>query len=160
MFGQLSVYENLERGGITVGMKPTHERSPEACGASSFEKIMKDEDDVVRCELGIAETAVRFVTGAIVDLMDRHAEEDEVAQDILRLIPGRERIELTTKVGGTHPLRGVYTVWAELPEAGRYGVTIRPRHWWHGRYTTIITAASTTELLAKMARHFSLELRS
>jgi branched-chain amino acid transport system ATP-binding protein len=29
MFGQLSVYENLELGGITLGMKTTHERIPE-----------------------------------------------------------------------------------------------------------------------------------
>jgi branched-chain amino acid transport system ATP-binding protein len=29
LFGQLSVYENLELGGITLGMKTTHERIPE-----------------------------------------------------------------------------------------------------------------------------------
>ena len=29
LFGQLSVYENLELGGITIGMKTTHERIPE-----------------------------------------------------------------------------------------------------------------------------------
>ena len=29
LFGQLSVYENLELGGITIGMKATHERIPE-----------------------------------------------------------------------------------------------------------------------------------
>jgi branched-chain amino acid transport system ATP-binding protein len=29
LFGQLSVYENLELGGITIGMKKTHERIPE-----------------------------------------------------------------------------------------------------------------------------------
>lgn len=29
LFGQLSVYENLELGGITLGMKATHERIPE-----------------------------------------------------------------------------------------------------------------------------------
>ena len=29
LFGQLSVYENLELGGITLGMKTTHERMPE-----------------------------------------------------------------------------------------------------------------------------------
>ena len=28
LFGQLSVYENLELGGITIGMKTTHERIP------------------------------------------------------------------------------------------------------------------------------------
>jgi branched-chain amino acid transport system ATP-binding protein len=29
LFGQLTVYENLELGGITIGMKATHERIPE-----------------------------------------------------------------------------------------------------------------------------------
>jgi branched-chain amino acid transport system ATP-binding protein len=29
LFGQLSVYENLELGGITIGMQTTHERIPE-----------------------------------------------------------------------------------------------------------------------------------
>jgi len=29
LFGQLSAYENLELGGITIGMKTTHERIPE-----------------------------------------------------------------------------------------------------------------------------------
>jgi branched-chain amino acid transport system ATP-binding protein len=29
LFGQLTVYENLELGGITLGMKTTHERIPE-----------------------------------------------------------------------------------------------------------------------------------
>lgn len=29
LFGQLSVYQNLELGGITLGMKTTHERIPE-----------------------------------------------------------------------------------------------------------------------------------
>ena len=29
LFGQLSVFENLELGGITIGMKTTHERIPE-----------------------------------------------------------------------------------------------------------------------------------
>jgi branched-chain amino acid transport system ATP-binding protein len=29
LFGQLTVYENLELGGITIGMKTTHERIPE-----------------------------------------------------------------------------------------------------------------------------------
>jgi len=29
LFGQLSVFENLELGGITLGMKTTHERIPE-----------------------------------------------------------------------------------------------------------------------------------
>ena len=29
LFGQLSVYENLELGGITIGMKTTHKRIPE-----------------------------------------------------------------------------------------------------------------------------------
>ena len=29
LFGQLSAYENLELGGITLGMKTTHERIPE-----------------------------------------------------------------------------------------------------------------------------------
>ena len=29
LFGQLSVFENLELGGITIGMKATHERIPE-----------------------------------------------------------------------------------------------------------------------------------
>ena len=29
LFGQLSVHENLELGGITLGMKTTHERMPE-----------------------------------------------------------------------------------------------------------------------------------
>jgi branched-chain amino acid transport system ATP-binding protein len=32
LFGQLSVYENLELGGITLGMKTTHERIPEVLG--------------------------------------------------------------------------------------------------------------------------------
>ena len=32
LFGQLSVYENLELGGITIGMKATHERIPEVLG--------------------------------------------------------------------------------------------------------------------------------
>ena len=29
LFGQLTAYENLELGGITLGMKTTHERIPE-----------------------------------------------------------------------------------------------------------------------------------
>jgi branched-chain amino acid transport system ATP-binding protein len=29
LFGQLTVYQNLELGGITLGMKTTHERIPE-----------------------------------------------------------------------------------------------------------------------------------
>jgi len=46
LFGQLSVYENLELGGITLGMKTTHERIPEVLdffpareGAFAFARI-------------------------------------------------------------------------------------------------------------------------
>lgn len=131
-------------------------RAPESRGAELFEVMAHTKRRLVDERIKVASEAIRLLTGAITSFADREDHKAKVIQDQRPTVNhARERVEMTTKVKSWKFVHGKYTVWSELGEEARCGVIIKRR--WNDR--TQMTAGDFTELLEKLAWHFSLAER-
>jgi hypothetical protein len=134
------------------------ERSPEARGASLFKEIFSEQDADLARRVRQADDAVRLVSGALTYMVDRKDTKASVRQEGPRVNTVRERVEMVSHIKTkTPPLRGTFTVWAEVCDGddAMIGVTIT-RRW---RAPVQFTATTVQLLLAEIARRVSLAMR-